>query len=112
MASSIGDQAEADAWDSLGLAYGMVGDSAACTESYRRAVELFHRAGFPHAAGHSWVALAGFQEEWGEPEAAAASLREALVVFRDIAWHEAEKIHRRLTRGRLMREVAPPSHVP
>lgn len=98
------DPAEADAWDSLGLAYGVIGDPTTSTESYRRAIELYHRAGFHHSAGHSWVALADLQEEWDEPEAAMESLRAALTVFRDSAWHEAEKIHRRLTRAMTSRD--------
>ncbi|WP_152363398.1 tetratricopeptide repeat protein [Microlunatus speluncae] len=106
--AAAGDPAEADAWDSLGLACRMAGDPKTSAESYRHAIELFHRTGFHHAAGHSWVALADLQEEWDEPEAVLASLRSALAVFREVAWHEAERIHRRLIRTMTSRAASAP----
>ncbi len=102
------DPAEPDAWDSLGLACRVTGDPTTSAESYRRAIELYHRSGFHHSAGHSWVALADLQEEYDQPEAALTSLREALTVFREFAWQEAEKIHRRLIRTMTSRGAAAP----
>jgi tetratricopeptide (TPR) repeat protein len=97
--TELGDaHGQALTWDSLGRAHHHLGRHARAVECYRTAVEMHGESGSEHYAADSQVHLGDAYAAAGDPEAARAVWRDALVVLRRLGAPGASAVRERLAR--------------